>query len=44
MPMPISIQKKEIVTAVIFFFVGVSCTQLFEESSKLKEKGDLRQK
>lgn len=35
--MPISIQKKEIVTAVIFFFIGVSCTQLFEESSKLKE-------
>lgn len=35
--MRISIQKKEIVTAVIFFFIGVSCTQLFEESSKLKE-------
>lgn len=34
--MPISIHKKDIASAVIFFFVGVSCTQLFEESSKLK--------
>lgn len=37
MPMPISIHKKDVATAVIFFFVGVSCTQLFEESSQLKE-------
>ncbi len=35
--MPISIHKIELATAVIFFFIGVSCTQLFEESSKLKE-------
>ena len=35
--MPIRIHKREIATAVIFFFIGVSCTQLFEESSKLKE-------
>ena len=35
--MPIRIHKIEVVTAVLFFFIGVSCTQLFEESSKLKE-------
>jgi hypothetical protein len=35
--MPIRIQKKEVATAFIFFVVGVSAAQLFEESSILKE-------
>lgn len=35
--MPIRIHKIEVATAIVFFFVGVSSTQLFEESSKLKE-------
>lgn len=35
--MPIKIHKVEVMTAFAFFFIGVCSTQLFEESSKLKE-------
>ena len=35
--MQIKIYKAEVMTAFVFFFIGVCSTQLFEESSKLKE-------
>ena len=35
--MPIKIRRAEVMTAFVFFFIGVCSTQLFEESSKLKE-------